>query len=121
MGRDALGWTLKLTGAVAAAAALFIGVALATDNLHVEWGSDGAEAQATHPCLDEVLGNLDPEQDGTFDFNDLLAFRDAVRDQNTDPRYDRDGDGDVDIDDVMVYIDELRTCFSESFPQPPNG
>ena len=104
------GFALKLLGSAAVVAGLALGVTFLTGNLHVEFGSGGAEASHTHPCLDEVLGNLADPQDGHFDVDDLIAARDAIDNQNTDPRYDRDGDNDVDIDDIMIYIGELKTC-----------
>ncbi len=103
------GFALKLSGGIAIVAAMVAAAAFFSGNLHVQLGSE-ASALPTHPCLDQVLGNLADPPDGHFDVQDILAFRDAFRTQNTDPRYDRDGDGDVDIDDLMVYIQELRTC-----------
>lgn len=104
------GFALKTLGAFAVVAALGLGITFLTGNLDVGFG-DQAEAGHTNPCLDTVLGDLADPPDGHFDVDDLLAFRQAFQDQNTDPRYDRDGDGDVDIDDVMVYIQELNACF----------
>lgn len=108
--RGVFGFALKLSGGIAIVAAIVMAAAFFSGNLHVQVGSD-ASALETHPCLDQVLGNLADPQDGKFDVQDILAFRDAFRTQNTDPRYDRNSDGKVDIDDLMAYIEELRTCF----------
>jgi hypothetical protein len=114
-------FALKMTGAVAIVAALTLGIAYFSGNMSVGFGGDEAQADHTNACLDNVLGNLADPPDGHFTFEDLLAFKDAFQEQNTDPRYDTDGDGDVDIDDVMSYIQDLKTCFSESAPPAPPG
>ena len=114
-------FALKITGAVAIVAALALGIAYFSGSMSVGFGGDEAQADHTNACLDDVLGNLADPPDGHFTFEDLLAFKDAFQEQNTDPRYDTDGDGDVDIDDVMSYIQDLKTCFSESGPPAPPG
>jgi hypothetical protein len=92
--------------------------------MEVGFGDD-VQADHTNACLDEVLGNLADPPDGHFTFEDLVAFKQAFLDQSTDPRYDTDGDGDVDIDDVMSYIQDLKTCFTQQAPggtpTPPAG
>lgn len=112
------GFALKLAGATALVAAIALGITFLTGNLRLELGSS-AEAGHTAACLDQVLGNLDGSGDAHFTVDDLLAFRDAARNQDTDPRFDRNGDGTVDIDDVMIYIQELRACFTGGGPPIP--
>jgi len=120
------GLALKLTGATAIVAALALGIAYFSGNMNVGFG-DEAEADHTNACLDQVLGNLADPPDNHFTFDDLVAFKQAFRDQNTNSRYDTDGDGDVDIDDVMSYIQDLKTCFTQPVPDatptppPPPG
>lgn len=109
------GFALKLAGVSAVVAVIAISAALLTGNMRVDFGGSSASANLSSACLDQVLGNLADPQDDHFDLSDLLAARDAVRDQNTDPRYDRDGDGDVDIDDLMVYMQELKACFAAQY------
>ncbi len=109
------GFALKLVGAAAVVAGIALGIAYVSGNMEVEFGS-GAQASHTHPCLDSVLGGLDGDADHHFTGADLIAFRDAFQNQNTAPQFDRDGDGDVDIDDVMVYVQELKDCFGAPTP-----
>lgn len=111
------GFALKLTGAFAMVAGIILGITYLTGDWDVEFGSN-AQADHTNACLDSVLGNLADPQDSHFTFDDLIAFKGAFLDQNTDPRYDTDEDGDVDIDDVMVYIQALKSCFTGG---PPGG
>lgn len=109
------GFALKLLGATTVVAGLALGFAYFSGNMDVEFGSS-AQAEHTNACLDSVLGNLDG--DGHFTSGDLIAFKDAFLNQNTDPAFDTDGDGDVDVDDVMSYIQDLRSCFGGP-PAPP--
>jgi hypothetical protein len=112
------GLALKLAGGTAIVAVAVLAITYFSGNLHVDVGADDAAADHTNACLDSVLGNLADPQDDHFTFEDLLAFRQAFEDQNTDPRYDTDGDGDVDIDDVMSYIQALKDCFVPPPPEP---
>ncbi len=107
------GFALGLIGAVAVVAAIGLGITFLTGNLHVDFGSE-TEAQTipTNECLDDVLGDLDGVPGFTID--DLLAYRDAFEAQDPvwpeSDLFDRDRDGDIDIDDVLVYVQELREC-----------
>jgi hypothetical protein len=107
------GFALRLVGAVAVVAAIALGITFLTGNLQVNFGGE-TEAQTlpVAQCLDDVLGGLDGTPGFTID--DLLAFRDAFQNQDTDPKFDRDGDGDVDVDDLMTYVTELRDCFQQN-------
>jgi hypothetical protein len=115
---NAASTALKLAGGLAIAAVAIIAISYLSGNLHVQVGNDAA-ASDPQGCLNEVFGNLADPPDGVFTVDDLLAAKDAFQNQNTDPRYDRDGDSDVDIDDLMLYIQDLRTCFEGSIPPIP--
>ena len=107
------GLALKLLGSAAVVAGLALGITLLSGNLESPFGSE-AEATPTHPCLDQVLGGLDGEPG--FTIKDLIAFKIAFKTQNTDPRYDRNGDGRVGLKDVLIYLRELKLCFQTNPP-----
>jgi len=111
---------LAAIGVSAIVAVLAIGITFGTGNLSVDVGGDNAQAShipgGAGLCLDQTLGGFAPPSDH-FDVDDVLALREAA--QNQDPALDRDNDGDVDIDDLMVYITDLRTCITGSVPTPP--
>ena len=104
---------LKLLGSAAVVAGLALGITLLSGNLESPFGSE-AEATPTHPCLDQVLGGLDGEPGFTIKY--LIAFKIAFKTQNTDPRYDRNGDGRVGLKDVLIYLRELKLCFQTNPP-----
>lgn len=97
------GFALRLVGVVAVVAAIALGITFLTGNVNVDFGSQ-AEAQAPHPCLDSVLGDLDGTPGFTVD--DILFLRDEAL------------AGNFTIDDLTLLIGELRACFEASIPSP---
>jgi hypothetical protein len=104
------GLALRLAAGVTVVAAVVLG-ALYFGGVQV--GSK-AEALPSHPCLDQVLGGLDGNPG--FDVRDIIAFKIAYKNQIILPRFDRNGDGHVGIDDLKIYIQELKACFRNVGP-----
>lgn len=105
---------LRAIGGLAVVGAAMLALVHFSGNLDVEFGGSEASANSTFACLDQVLGPWAPPTD-IFDIDDLIAARAAVANQDIAPQFDRDGDGDVDLDDIMIYVQELKACLASSY------
>ncbi|HUF53545.1 MAG TPA: hypothetical protein VMR52_07200 [Dehalococcoidia bacterium] len=75
--------------------------------------SGGAEVHAD--AYEECILQLDFNDDGLLDVNDVVAFRDAI--ENQDPAFDLNGDGVVDVFDAVSAVNGVVECLQTL--QPP--
>ena len=94
-------------GGVAVLGALFFGGAL----------DSGSDSTAQAVPFQECVLVLDFTGDGMLDVNDVIAFRDAI--ENQDLAFDFNSDGTVDVFDVLGAVTGITDCLQNLQPSPP--